>query len=226
MVREEIVIKGIRQGLLIGLGEGAWEEQLAQLERRLDMGATFFRGGRAALSVGQRQLEAADIERVGELLAQYDIELWAILSPDDETALVAARLGLAVNLDLGERLLETDEPALPEAPGEFGVLVVDRTLRSGQRSEHPGHIILFGDVNAGAEVIAGGHVVVWGKVRGMVHAGALGDEEARVCALDLAPTQLRIAGYIARSPEEKRRRPVPEMAWVRDGRIEAVPWRP
>jgi len=59
----------------------------------------------------------------------------------------------------------------------------------------------------------------------MVHAGALGDDEAVICGLDLAPTQLRIAGYIARSPEEKRRKPAPEMASVHEGRIVAVPWR-
>jgi septum site-determining protein MinC len=58
----------------------------------------------------------------------------------------------------------------------------------------------------------------------LVHAGALGDEEAVICALDLAPTQLRIAGHIARSPEDRRRKPVPEVAAVREGQIVAVPW--
>jgi septum site-determining protein MinC len=52
----------------------------------------------------------------------------------------------------------------------------------------------------------------------------LGDEEAVICALDLAPTQLRIAGTIARSPEERRRKPVPETAAVHEGQIVAVPW--
>jgi septum site-determining protein MinC len=58
----------------------------------------------------------------------------------------------------------------------------------------------------------------------VVHAGALGDEATVICALDLAPTQLRIAGHIARSPEERRRKPAPEMASVRKGKIVAVPW--
>jgi septum site-determining protein MinC len=65
---------------------------------------------------------------------------------------------------------------------------------------------------------------VWGKLRGTVHAGARGDESAVVCALYLAPTQLRIAGYITISPEDKRRKPRPEKAMVRNGRIEAVGW--
>ncbi|HEX7008861.1 MAG TPA: septum site-determining protein MinC, partial [Phycisphaeraceae bacterium] len=71
--------------------------------------------------------------------------------------------------------------------------LVQRTLRSGQVVRHQGHLTVLGDVNPGAEVIAGGSVVVWGRVRGTVHAGALGDRSAQICALELAPTQLRIA---------------------------------
>ena len=83
---------------------------------------------------------------------------------------------------------------------------------------------MLGDVNAGAVITAGGDVVVWGKLRGTVHAGVYGDEAAVVCALDLAPTQLRIAGYITISPEERRRKPKPEKALVRNNRIEAEAW--
>jgi hypothetical protein len=46
-----------------------------------------------------------------------------------------------------------------------------------------------------------------------------------VYALDMSPTQLRIAGYITRSPEERERNPVPEVAAVRDGQIVAMPWK-
>jgi septum site-determining protein MinC len=67
-------------------------------------------------------------------------------------------------------------------------------------------------------------VIIWGRLRGTVHAGYGGDESAVVCALDLAPTQLRIAGYITISPEDRRRKPRPEKALVRNGRIEAEAW--
>ena len=100
-----------------------------------------------------------------------------------------------------------------------------RTLRSGQRLRHPHSVVIIGDVNPGAEVIAGGDIVVWGRVRGVLHAGAFGDEHAIICALDLSPMQLRIAGHIALSPEERRGKPVPEVASVRDGQIVAVPWQ-
>ena len=100
-----------------------------------------------------------------------------------------------------------------------------RTLRSGFSLQHAGHVVLIGDVNPGAEIIAGGDVIVWGHVRGMVHAGAGGNEGAVVCALDLAPTQLRIGGQIATTPQ-RRDKPQPELARVVDGRVVAVPWNP
>lgn len=226
MEPDGIAIKGTRQGLLITLGEGPWEAQLDALARRLEKGAAFFRGGRAALDVGPRPLDEAQIRQVRDLLARYEVDLWAVQSTADATILAAVRLGLSPLLRPAEAAGKAElPPERGEAPAPpAGGLVVERTVRSGQRIEHPGDVIIIGDVHAGAEIIAGRHVIVWGKLHGVVHAGALGDESAVVCALDLAPTQLRIADHIARSPEERRRRPVPEMARVHRGRIEAIPW--
>jgi septum site-determining protein MinC len=102
-------------------------------------------------------------------------------------------------------------------------VLVRRTLRSGFSLKHAGHVIIIGDVNPGAEIVAGGDVLVWGHLRGMVHAGAEGNENAVVCALDLTPTQLRIAGYIATTPK-RRGKPQPETARVMDGQVVAELW--
>jgi septum site-determining protein MinC len=83
---------------------------------------------------------------------------------------------------------------------------------------------VIGDVNPGAEIIAGGNIVIWGRLRGTVHAGAQGDEDAIVCALDLSPTQLRIADQISITPPQ-RRRPKPEIARLEDGKVIAEPWK-
>ena len=116
------------------------------------------------------------------------------------------------------------EPALAPIDDPDLGLVVHRTLRSGQTLRHPGSIAVIGDVNPGAEIVAGGDIVVWGRLRGVVHAGAMGDEKAVVCALDLSPTQVRIANYLSRSPDDKRKRAIPEVAHVRDGKIVAESW--
>jgi septum site-determining protein MinC len=104
-------------------------------------------------------------------------------------------------------------------------LWVSKTLRSGTRIEFASHIVILGDVNPGAEVIAGGSVIVWGRVRGVVHAGAQGNQQAVVGALDLSPTQLRIAGEIAVAPE-RRSKPQPEIVRLKNGRLQAEPWTP
>lgn len=67
------------------------------------------------------------------------------------------------------------------------------TVRSGQRVEFEGTIILLGDVNAGSEVVAEQNVIVLGTIRGHVHAGAKGNRGAFVAANSIQPTQLRIA---------------------------------
>lgn len=94
------------------------------------------------------------------------------------------------------------------------------TLRGGQVLHHNGNIVVVGDVNPGAELIATGDILVFGRLGGIAHAGAQGDESARIFAIDLHPTQLRIATYIAADGESKRRSAaVPEAAVTRDGRI-------
>ncbi len=223
MGSDTITIKGIRQGLLVVLGEGDWDAGLLALEVRLSANPAFFRGGHVALDVGARQLARSEIEEARVLLTYHGVDLWAVVSTTLVTETAAQEMGLVI--DVGP-----SHPSRPEAMTEEGEvlsvegLVVQRTLRSGQSLRHPGHVVVIGDVNPGAEIVAGGNIVVWGRVRGLVHAGALGDDGAVICALDLVPTQLRIAGHIARSPEERRREPVPEMVAVREGQVVAVPW--
>lgn len=219
-----ISIKGTRQGLLVSLGSGAWSDRLGALEARLSENGPFFRGGRIALDVGSLNLGCAEIEGARELLARHNVELVALVSENRDTEAAAQELGLVIRFDL-KPLPDSGETAGGVEENSFEGWVVRRTLRSGQVLRYPGHIVVIGDVNPGAEVVAGGDIVIWGKVRGVVHAGALAGEGAVVCALDLAPMQLRIAGHIVRSPEEKRRRPMPEMALVREGQVVAVPWR-
>ena len=111
-------------------------------------------------------------------------------------------------------------------PEAAGGLFLRRTLRSGQSIQHDGDVCIIGDVNPGAEVMAGGDVVVWGSLRGLVHAGAGGNTDAVICALQLAPTQLRIAETRSRGPEPggDAAGQTPEMARIAEGRIVVEPW--
>ncbi|HTW84838.1 MAG TPA: septum site-determining protein MinC [Candidatus Sulfotelmatobacter sp.] len=97
------------------------------------------------------------------------------------------------------------------------------TLRGGQAMHNLGNLVVIGDVNPGAELVASGDIVVFGALRGVAHAGAQGDRNARVIALELEPTQLRIATVIATSSERGKQRG-PEHASIVGDRIVVVPF--
>jgi len=230
MAELQIRMRGTRKGLAVALEEGDWQELLRELDTRLDQASTFFRGGQVHLATGERKIDQAELQQFMDVLGKYEIKLASLRTASQSTAEVAQALGVRL--------------ALPEAPSDptggrgpvedlSEGLLLHRTLRSGQLLQHPGHVVVIGDVNPGAEIIAGGDVIVWGRVRGTIHAGALGDNEAIVCALELRPTQLRIGSHIATSPPESgilsRRSDAkkgiqPEVAFVQDELIVAEPW--
>lgn len=102
---------------------------------------------------------------------------------------------------------------------------VAHTLRSGQRVECEGDIVVLGDVNDGAEVIAGGSIAVMGALRGLAHAGATGRSDVVVAANLLCPKQLRISGKIAVFPSDKSG-DMPEIAEYKQGSIVLRPLKP
>jgi len=224
-----VVIKGTRDGVSIILGEGEWRSLLEGLAERLHTTASFFKGGRVTLEVGDRVLDGDELRELEEILSRYDMGLYAVSARSPQTRAAARKIdiravsGEPVPASKGEALAVTAS-LLPDQKQSDGVLV-RRTVRSGQVIQHPGHVVVIGDVNPGSEIIAGGDVVIWGRLRGTVHAGALGDDNAVVCAVQMRPTQLRIGNHIARAPEERKKRSsVPEVAFVREGKIVAEPW--
>ncbi len=219
----KVQIKGVREGLLVTLGDGAWPEVQLELLSHIETQAEFLRGAKLILDVGGHELNAATLSKVRDLISDEGISLWAVLSNSEVTRQTAQMLGLATRIHQAPatQVVRSAESSLPAKGGE--AVLVKRTLRSGNSVEHPGHVTVVGDVNPGAEIKAGGSVVVWGRLRGMVHAGCDGDEEAVVCALDLSPTQLRIADKIA-IPPEKNDESRPEIALVRDGQVVAEVW--
>ncbi len=126
-----------------------------------------------------------------------------------------------------QALLELGRPLTlvpPRNRPPAGTLVLSKTLRSGERVEHPGTVVILGDVNPGAEVVAGGDVIVVGKLRGLAHAGAGGDAERFIFALELAAKQVRIGPHLAQAPEGLDTRG-PEIARVQEGTIVVEPAR-
>lgn len=212
-----INIKGGREGLRMQLDEGAdWAAVITALRAQLDQGGSFFNGARLVVDVGERALSEAQLAEVLELMQHHGLQPDALASTTRESRSAARAAGLTA------RPSPQRAPS-PSVTNEAEAAFICRTVRSGQVVRHPGHITLIGDVNPGAEIIAGGNVVVWGRLRGLVHAGALGDRQALVCALELKPTQLRIADLIARTPEGAGSN-APELARVEQDHIIVEAW--
>jgi len=224
-MNQQIQIKGIREGLLVTFSDQPWDEVHQALLDHLDEQAEFLRGARLALDVGNHVLKAADLGHLSKEIADRNLTLWAVISTSPATERSAQSFGLATRLFKPRTEPEVSVRQAPVHQEAGSAILVRRTLRSGASLRHPGHIVVIGDINPGAEIVARGDVIIWGRLRGMVHAGAEGDEEAVICALDLSPTQLRIASQIAVTPK-RRGKPQPEMARILDGQLVAEPWVP
>lgn len=218
-----IKIKGLRDGLLVSLDDAPWEDQLSALISQVDSQPSFFQGARLALDVASQILHVNDLVELRDKLSERGIFLWAVLSESPTTEHTSQLLGLATRISK-PRPEEARVHAVDDL-GEETALFLQKTLRSGMRIEFAGHVVVLGDVNPGAEVIAEGNVIIWGRLRGMVHAGSKGNKNCMVCALDLSPTQLRIADETS-APMKPHSQPRPQMAKINDfGKLQAEDWQ-
>lgn len=219
-----IQIKGLRDGLLVSLDDAPWTEQLAALIAQVDAQPSFFQGARLALDVSSQVLKVDDLVSLRDQLSERGISLWAVLSESPTTEKTSQLLGLATRISK-PRPEETRKFAVEDL-GEETALFLNRTLRSGTRIEFAGHVVVLGDVNPGAEILAEGNVIIWGRLRGTVHAGSKGNREAVVCALDFSPMQLRIAdeASAAMNPKSSSK---PQVARINEfGSLQAENWSP
>ena len=222
MTEKNIQVKGIKDGILIEVGPGKWEVQEQAVLEHIDENQSFFNGGRLYLDVGNRALKVPSLASLRDALSEREIKLWAVLSTSLVTERSAQDLGMVVKINSPQPQVTTPEIS-PFLEGEQAVFH-QRTIRSGHKIKHEGHVIILGDVNPGAEIIAGGNIIVWGRLRGVVHAGATGNAEAVVCALELSPTQLRIADKISISPPSQEKAG-PEIARLEEGQVVAQTWK-
>lgn len=171
------------------------------------------------LEAGEWWLRLRELRAIQELLRRQELVLQRVSARRPETLVAAAALGLETEADRAAA-----PPGPPPAPSD---LMIHRgTLRSGDHLQSEGSVLLLGDVNPGAQVSAADHVLVWGRLRGVAHAGCHGNREARITALQLRPLQLRIAGAVARGPEEAPEAGQAEEARLVDGEIRIDPASP
>jgi len=218
-------IKGINDGLLITLGEGDWPVLREQLLQNIQQRSAFFQGARVALDVGNQALKAAELGALRDKLGDFGITLMAVISTSGTTEKTSLMLGIATRVQAAKKTVAAAIPVKEPTTlvGEEAVFL-QKTLRSGSRIESQGSVIILGDVNPGADIIAKGNVIIWGRMRGTAQAGSAGDETAIVCALELTPMNIRIAG-VSFDGKLRKGKPGPEFASIVSGTVIIQPWK-
>ncbi|NLW44443.1 MAG: septum site-determining protein MinC [Syntrophomonadaceae bacterium] len=215
VITEDVVIRESQGGIIICLNsQDSFPDLKQQLLDKLKAFDDLLIGVQVVLDVGQRKLKKTEVLELKEMLLEQGLHLKKLISRGKSVDLTGK----------GGQVEVVNTPTTTLKNQEIGsieeTILVKRTLRSGQRVFFPGNVVVLGDVNPGAEVIAGGNVLIMGSMRGMVHAGALGSEDAVVAAFRLNPTQLRIANHITRPPEgQASKGNEPEIASIKSGKV-------
>ncbi|NMG06624.1 septum site-determining protein MinC [Brasilonema sp. UFV-L1] len=193
--------------------ENNWTEIWQQMKLRLLACDRSFSPNTALHLVAQdRLLDGRQLQELAESLNQFQIELKSVSTSRRQTAIAAVTMGYSVEQLQQQTTLRAESK--PDKPPLAEPLYLEKTLRSGEEIRHPGHVILLGDLNPGGIVVADGDILVWGRLRGIAHAGALGNRDCLIMALQMEPTQLRIADAVARAPEKSPMQFYPEVAYI------------
>ncbi len=173
-----------------------WNDLLEQLQQKIIAQAdTLGSESLIYLQAGDRLLDVRQIQELSEVLQTQGLILYSVSTFRRQTAIAAVTAGLSVEQSTKSAILSNSEKSVTP---QDDPLYVKMTVRSGVEIRHNGSIIIFGDVNAGGEIIATGDILVWGKLKGIAHAGAKGNAQAVIMALHLEATQIRIADFVAR----------------------------
>ncbi len=213
-----VELKGFRDGMRLIIDPEASMQQIEQaiVERMASLGDSLS-GLTMNIDLGSRSLNDEELVRLKKLLSEnYGLEVKQIIgdSQDElnrtESAQIAGVPALHSEEHVYNQLAQINEETR----------FIRHTLRSGQIERAlEGNMVILGDVNPGAEVVAAGDIIVLGTLRGVAHAGALGNISSIIFALNLLPTQLRIGRFITRAPAEQQQHQRAEIARVLEDAI-------
>ena len=203
--KNKIDFKGTKEGIVLYLDTHTEYVSLKEtLLNKLSASNGFFKGATIVDIVG-KTLEETEIQELNEILmADYDIKV-----------------------KIKERVCEeviVEKEAIFDGLEEGMTKFVKQTLRSGTKIDNNGNVVILGEVNPGAVIVASGNIVVMGVLRGVAHAGANGIREAYILANSLRSNHIRIETLIARAPDNTIFRPkYPEIAYILNNSINIEP---
>lgn len=191
--------------------EVPFETLLEHMRDRFQNSARFFQGAQMAVSFHGRSLNYTQEQMILSLISDTaEIDIVCVIDGDSEHELAY------------KRIVEKAGADLPEKEGQF----YKGTLGKRQVIESDSSIVILGNVEPGASVIAKGNIVVVGALRGNAHAGAAGNRDAYIVALSMRPRVLRIGDMEAKRQEVYQEGLAirgPKLASVEGFRIRVIP---
>lgn len=140
--------------------------------------------------------EKTPIKVIGKILKNKEI--------DEIQALIKEKIDVEIDFDMPKSLgLHSIKKTFNREIAVSETTFHKCSLRSGQKLETEGSLVILGDVNSGAEVMASDNIVVLGALRGLAHAGAKGNKEAIVAAGLFDAVQVRIANIVKEIDREE-----------------------
>lgn len=213
-MKNSVMIKGNKHGIIVVLNEEtAFETLSEEIREKFEQSAKFFGNADMAISFEGRKLSLEEQRTILDIIATVtNLNIVCVLEEDEEQD-----KKFTDAIEKAQKPQRVSEE--PSGSGQF----YKGTLRSGQVLEAESSIIILGDVNPGGRIIAKGNVIILGSLRGNVFAGANGNEDAFVVALEMHPMQIKIGDVIARSsdsaPARKGKGIQPKIAYVDDSNI-------
>jgi septum site-determining protein MinC len=204
MVTDKIMIKGNKEGLNVVINMNHFsdfDDMLEALVDKLSQGRKFYKGSTLKITTELKYINERESRKLKEILFDEFMISDCIFQNTEE---------VSVKIFTG----------IYEGKTKF----LRKTIRSGQSINYPGNIVIVGDVNPGAEIYAAGNIIVFGTLKGIVHAGTNGNEKAIIAAVKLEPQILQIGNIVTRSPEDDVKPQYPEVAKIKNGSIIVEPY--
>ena len=208
-MNNSVVIKGNKYGIVVVMDDTVpFDELKENLLDKFKSAAKFFDKANMAVSFEGRKLSPKEERECLDIISENsDLNIVCVIDNDE------------LREKYFKKAVEDKLEELSSHTGQF----YKGTLRSGQMLESDSSLIILGDVNPGAKVIAKGNVIILGALKGNVYAGAGGNEDSFVVALFMATIQIRIGDTIARSNDSARKNKMLSkdamIAFVEDGNI-------
>lgn len=210
-VNNAVMIKGNKYGIIVVLSPDEKYDTLKTLvAEKFRESSKFFENAKMAISFEGRKLTNEEQRELIDIIeANTDMHIVCVIDEDKDRE------------ELFRKTLEQKLMELENNTGQF----YKGILRSGASLEFETSVVIIGDVNHGARVVSKGNIIVLGSLKGNAFAGATGNTNSFVIALDMRPTQIRIADSIARSPDKpvKDESKEAKIAFLEDGNIYIEP---